>query len=285
MMPPSTNWDEWASLHAQHIQALTEKWQLRDLIPAPHLSYAYVLLGFQEDTPIALKWVPNILNAQKESNALKALQGHGVVSLLKEDLEQGVLLLERAMPGTSIKTFFPDKDTEALDIACQVMDTLHKTAAPSQSHAKFPHVREWLKILDQDWSISQGTLIQARQWRDDLLATAGPDILLHGDLHHDNILQHNDHWIAIDPHGVIGEKAYEVCAFLRNPLPFVLDHQNLADLTYDRIQYFSKRLDISPGRLHKWHFVQCILAVCWAMEDNTDPSLFLKHAEVISSIV
>jgi len=33
-----------------------------------------------------------------------------------------------------------------------------------------------------------------------------------------------DGWVAIDPKVVIGEPAYEVAAFIRNPMPALLKH-------------------------------------------------------------
>lgn len=40
----------------------------------------------------------------------------------------------------------------------------------------------------------------------ELLLSQGEPVLLHADLHHYNILQHQDTWIAIDPKGVVGER-------------------------------------------------------------------------------
>ena len=42
--------------------------------------------------------------------------------------------------------------------------------------------------------------------------------LLHGDLHHHNVLFDSQRgWVAVDPKGVVGEVEYEVGAALRNP--------------------------------------------------------------------
>ena len=46
-------------------------------------------------------------------------------------------------------------------------------------------------------------------------------MLIHGDLHHYNILLSKDSWLAIDPKGVIGPAAYEVGPLLMNPLGFL----------------------------------------------------------------
>lgn len=48
--------------------------------------------------------------------------------------------------------------------------------------------------------------------------------MLHVDLHHDNILQNGNEWLVIDPKGVVGEPAYEVAAFIHNPMPELLTH-------------------------------------------------------------
>lgn len=42
--------------------------------------------------------------------------------------------------------------------------------------------------------------------------------LLHGDLYPDNILSSQRGWLVIDPKGVIGEREFELAAFLRNPI-------------------------------------------------------------------
>ena len=275
--PPSQhNWAEWALQHVTLISELSQKCNLKDLVPAPDLSYNYILLGKQNELPIVLKLSSDRSTIEKEARALLAFQGHGTVKLLEEDSAHGALLLQRLTPGTSLKSFFPDRDDQAIHIACQVMETLHQ--APLPENHTFPHVKEWLEILDQSWDIPESLLTQGRTWRDELLSTQGPPILLHGDLHHDNILNHGTKWIAIDPKGVIGERAYEVCAFLRNPLPTILNHPHLNDLTAARIDLFSTQLNIDPKRLWMWHFVQCILAACWMLEDQCDPSPFITLA-------
>ena len=53
-----------------------------------------------------------------------------------------------------------------------------------------------------------------------LLASMDAPVVLHGDLHHFNILSaQRQPWLAIDPKVVPGEPAYETGAFIRNPIP------------------------------------------------------------------
>ena len=142
------------------------------------------------------------------------------MKVLSED--DGMLLLERAVPSISLKSYFPNMEQESIEIVCKVMKKLHQ--ANISAAYNLPHIKDWLTALDKDWPIPDEHLQKARKLRDQLLQTSEADVLLHGDLHHDNILQNGDDWLVIDPKGVIGEPAYEVAAFIRNPIPELLNH-------------------------------------------------------------
>src|SRR5262245_10315386 len=56
----------------------------------------------------------------------------------------------------------------------------------------------------------------------ELCVSATQRVVLHGDLHHDNILRAaHEPWLAIDPHGILGDPGYDVGALLFNPDPDV----------------------------------------------------------------
>ncbi|RUP39556.1 MAG: hypothetical protein EKK63_09620 [Acinetobacter sp.] len=75
-----------------------------------------MLSGFQGDNPIILKASPDNAGLKREAFALKCFAGYGAAKVLAED--EGVLLLERSMPGTSLKSYFPDREQESIEIAC-----------------------------------------------------------------------------------------------------------------------------------------------------------------------
>ena len=56
----------------------------------------------------------------------------------------------------------------------------------------------------------------------ELFAEARPQVLLHGDFHHFNILLSGRVWLVIDPKEVIGPAEYEVGPLLMNPYNFML---------------------------------------------------------------
>ena len=174
-----------------------------------------------------------------------AFEGSGVVQVFSENT--GLLLVECAVPGVSLRPYFPKKDDGAINITANVIKRLHK--APIPSPHQFPHGNDWLTVLDSDLKIPAQTLQKARELRDQLLKTAASDVLLHDDLHHDNILQNGNDWVAIDPKGVIGEPAYELAAFIRNPIPELLTHDNVQNVIHNRVTRLAGLIELPSQRI------------------------------------
>lgn len=257
---------QWLDHLPNHVAQLANTYGLSNLKPVDNLSYNYVLSGFQGPQPIILKLGLDIDGFKREAVALMAFSSFGVVEILSEN--NGFLLLECAIPGVSLKSHFSKNDDEAINITADVIKRLHKAPIPS-THA-FPHVKDCLEGLDGGLEIPVQTLQKAREIRDKLLKTAEPDVLLHGDLHHDNILQNGNDWVVIDPKGVIGEPAYEVAAFIRNPMPELLNHADVPNIIHNRVTRFAELLELPSQRILDWCFVQAVLSWVWAIEDGCD---------------
>jgi streptomycin 6-kinase len=259
----------WLNELPELVTAISARLDLRDLKKLTNLTFNYVLSGFQGNNPVILKLGLDREGLAREAFALKCFAGCGVVKVLAEN--DGMLLLERALPGASLRSYFPDKEQESIEIVCGVMKKLHQ-ANISTTH-NFPHIKDWLTALDNDWNIPNHYLQKAKNLRDQLLQTSKPDILLHGDLHHDNILQNGNDWVVIDPKGVIGESAYEVAAFIRNPMPELLTHADAPNIIQGRITRFAEVLEVPSQRILDWCFVQAVLAWVWVLEDLSPEAL------------
>lgn len=257
---------QWLDDLPKLIMRVEATYGLSNLKPVNNLSYNYVLSGLQGSQPIILKLGLDIDGFKREAAALIAFEGSGVVQVFSENT--GLLLLACAVPGVSLKSYFPENDDEAINITANVIKRLHQVPIPS--HHPFPHIKDWLAVLDSDLKIPAQTLQKARELRDQLLKTAASDVLLHGDLHHDNILQNGNDWVVIDPKGVIGEPAYEVAAFIRNPIPELLNHDDAPNIIHNRITRFSELLELPSQRILDWCFVQAVLSWVWAIEDGCD---------------
>lgn len=262
------------------ITDVASRLDVRSLTSVSNLSYSYVLSGFQGDSPVILKLGLDRESLKKEAFALNCFAGFGAVNVIDE--EDGVLLLECAVPGISLKNCFPAKDMDAIAIACKVIKKLHQATIPNKHN--FPHIKNWLSALDKDWDIPPSYLQKARALRDQLLTTSSPEVVLHGDLHHDNILKNGVDWAVIDPKGVIGEPAYETAAFIRNPIPELLKQEHAVDIIQRRMSGFSQALHIPITRIANWSFVQAGLAWAWALEDKCDTQYWEQLTRILDEL-
>jgi len=262
--------EAWLSALPSLLTACTERWGLRAGAPFA-LSYNYVVAAALADGAEAvLKAGPPCDELRHEIAALRHFGGRGVVRLLDADADAGVLLLERVRPGTPLMDAVRDDDAMTR-AAAGVMRELWRP--PDGSHA-FPTVADWGKRLDAGDPRSIGPL-PAALVRDaaarfrELLASSAAPVVLHGDLHHWNILRAGDErWLAIDPKGVLGEREYEAGALLRNPLPDVAGWPDLRRVLARRVDVLAEALGMDRARLAGWGMAQAVLAALWSWDDH-----------------
>ncbi len=245
-----------------------------DLTPgAPYeLSYHYVAEATCADgTPAVLKLgVPGGSSLAEEAPALAAFGGRGAVRLLRADLERGALLLERAAPGWRLRDVVPARDAEATSAAVGVMRRLHVPPPPGcpvpdalrQARAFDRYARVYAEAgpLPLDLVVRAGGLMR------ELCASATERAVLHGDLHHDNILRATrEPWLAIDPHGLVGDPGYEIGALLYNPDPGNRD-EALTALVPSRVEQLADELAMPVDRVVAWGFVKALLSDVWSAQ-------------------
>lgn len=268
-----------------------ERWSAR-IGPPFELSYNYVAPARTADaTTVVFKLAPPAdRDLRTEAAALRLAAGRGSVRLLDADLDLGVLVLEHAEPGTLLTELTADADEAATSAAAAVMRRLWR---PVPAHHPFPTVEDWGKdfaILRAAHDGGTGPipaelLDPAERIYAELRASAEPPVILHGDLHHDNILAaEREPWLAIDPKGLIGEPAYEVGALLRNPYPQLFDHPDPGRVLARRLDQFADELDMDRERLRAWSFSQAVLASIASWEDHGEPWLFAHRcAELLAT--
>jgi streptomycin 6-kinase len=109
-----------------------------------------------------------------------------------------------------------------------------------------------------------------------LLASTREPVTLHGDLHHYNVLRSNRcGWLAIDPKGLAGDRHFDVCQFLRNPV----DTPVSITTNRRRLDQFSELLALDRQRLAMWCLVHAVLDACWSYEDGQDWRPIIAYAE------
>lgn len=264
---------EWLRRLPSTIAEYEERWSLTIQDPFEPLSYNYVAPAIDVDgTDVVLKiGVPNP-ELLTEIEALRIFDGRGIVRLLVADPDQGVLLLERLKPGTPLASL--EDDQQVTTIASHVMRQLWR---PVPSGHPFPTVARWAAGLQRLRDrFEGGTGPFPAMWVDraerlfaELVGSMTELVLLHGDLHHHNILAaERCPWLALDPKGVVGEPAYEVGAFLRNPLPRILGMTQPERMLARRVAQLAEELGFDRARLVGWGVAQAVLAAWWSFEDH-----------------
>lgn len=237
-------------------------------------SYSYVAAGTLEDgTEVVLKAGPPHRELHTEIAALLAYDGRACVKLTDADADRGLLLLERIRPGTPLLEL--GESDEATGIAADLMRELWRVPPPDHD---FPTVADWARGMERLRAHFDGgtgplpeVLVQtAESLFADLLRSQDHPVLLHGDLHHWNILRSASRrpWLGLDPKGVVGEAAYEVFAFLRNPLPGLLRAGDAKRTLQRRVDLFAERLGFDRGRLVSWGLAQAVLSAWWNIESH-----------------
>lgn len=258
--------EEWLAGLPCTIELLQQSWELSELKPFPNLSYSYLLKGLQGKTPIVLKLSPDANLIDKEDRALKAFKGFGAIAVLRR--EEGALLLEQAVPGDLLKNKLPQESR--IEIVCKVMERLHQ--APISSKEGFPAIEEWLAVIDKEWDLPKNHLERARKLKKKLVKKgSGRKVLLHGDLHQENILSQGTSWVVIDPKGVIGDPIDEIATCVADPI-------------HD-LKFLAAYFGYSFQEVTERYYLRLILASCWQAEDNLDPSPFLTKAQSVLPMI
>jgi streptomycin 6-kinase len=262
---------------------LAAQWHVTDIKPFSNLTFHYVVRGMQYNRPVVIKMRIDGANAEREAAALRCYAGSGSVKLLEFSKAQGALLLESVQPGTVLKNVCKDNEDAAIGSAAAVIKKMHSAVRSRVDLGyQFPTVSEWLTVLDKDLGLPKEFVMMARQLADELLLSSQDTLLLHGDLHHGNILKsERGQFLAIDPKGVIGDPVFELGAFIRNPMPELLAMPQVSQVIEHRIEKFAQLLDFDAQRIRQWSYVTAVMAAAWAVEDNMNPDQWLAVAQLL----
>jgi streptomycin 6-kinase len=226
--------------------------------------------------PAVLKLgVPGTDHLSVEAAALVGWAGKGAVRLLRFDRVRAALLLERALPGTAVSNLVPDADELATAAAVEVLRRLHAAPPPAEGvptlETRLAELEAHLARFPGDRPLPRDLVVRACGLGRELCASAPSARLLHGDLHHDNVLRaEREPFLAIDPHGVVGDPGYDAGAWLYNPDPPVRAGALLA-LVPARLEQLADGLGQPLDRVTAWGFVQAVLSAVWSAESGETP--------------
>ncbi len=230
-----------APLELIALEAAAE-WGVRLEPPFALARYSFVA-GAGEDA--VLKVTPSEDDeADEEADALQLWGGHGAVRLLRHHRERRALLVERALPGDDLSAL-PEREATAIAVATGArLWKGGQSPGLSPFRSVHDHVPRWLESArEHPLAELAAELYDALEKRD--------GTLVHGDLHHHNILRSSRGFLAIDPKPMLGEPEYDVPSFLWNPLPYRMRR----DVTEHRLAAFAAA-GLDQERMRKWAVIR-----------------------------
>ncbi|HEU5211429.1 MAG TPA: aminoglycoside phosphotransferase family protein [Gaiellaceae bacterium] len=226
-------------------------------------AYAYASLAYPvvaDGTPAVLKLQFPDRESEHEADALEAWDGDGAVRLLARDDERRALLLERLLPGTALTGH-----DDALDVVLGLLVRLW-VPAPSPVHALAEEAAWWAATLEDAWEAAgrpweRALLDAARDYLELLPPTQGEQVLLHQDLHPDNVLAaEREPWLVIDPKPLRGEREFAAAPIVR---AHDLGHDRRSVLA--RLDRVCSELGLDGERARGWTIAQTL---AWGTGDD-----------------
>ena len=172
-----------------------------------------------------------------------------------------------------------------LDVFAELHRGLHK---PPCDASDYPTYLEWVTRITEFMStqvehrelyamIRRAEGICAELWEQYTQRS-----LLHGDLHHDNILLGANGYKIIDPKGVIGDPIFDVPRFIMNEFRGVVNEPYTVYLEHiDKVvRHLERSLGIPREVILKCVFIEAAMAYCWTVEAGGVPKLYkVRNAE------
>ncbi|CAI0835270.1 aminoglycoside phosphotransferase family protein [Serratia quinivorans] len=201
-------------------------------------------------------------------------QGEGAARVLA--WHQDGILLERAQGRLSLAQMVRDgEDRQATAILCQVVARLH--APRAEPLPELIPLDQWFNSL---WPAAQahgGMLRLSASVAAELLTSPREQTVLHGDIHHDNVLDFAERgWLAIDPKRLYGERTFDYTNIFCNPNYGIATDP---DIFLCRVEQVSRLAGLDRQRLLRWILAWAGLSAAWFMEDGEAADIDFRVAE------
>jgi streptomycin 6-kinase len=287
----------WVDEYPHLISTCAKRWKLTLLgiasagLPINVIHYAKTDLG----QSVVLKVGVPHPEQKTELIALRHYAGRHAVRVIDWDGESGAVLMERISPGTQLRRY------EDLSMRSKIkIKLISELPIPLKFTDGLPTIAEWLNHAFHKFRESNRpseeflSFIVAAETAFAKIKTRYPEAyLLHGDLHHENILRdHKLGWVAIDPKGVVGPKIMECGRFLQNfiedevpgaqTLSDAMDEQ-IVSVLEQRYAVFNEVTGFEIKDLATVTFIDQVLSSCWSI--NLGQSVDYRKIRIIKNLL
>ena len=259
---------EWLNNIDSIIEKNAELYNLSEIKPVNNLTYNLVMTAISKEygEVIVKIGLPDRETIQ-EITTLKYFNVNFACKCYASDFNDLFYVLEKLKPGTDLLKV-KEKD-KRINIFCELAQNLPVICTES---VDLPTYRKTLDIAFDKARNNKDEyckIIDLVEIADNIYSEIESlnlnKYILHGDLHHTNILLDNNTYKAIDPHGRIGEKILELGVFIKNELMIYGDSKKEIEET---INVIAKKINENEIMIAKVTFIILVLSCCWNIEDN-----------------
>jgi streptomycin 6-kinase len=255
---------------SDQLQPYLEKWQLRsavELVPKTYMGWVYKVESPQGPAVLKIYTEPGKYDGLHSIEALKRWNGNGAVQIYDHDPE--AVLLEYAGNIDLMTLVKNGQDDKAAEITASVMQKLYAVEV-NEPGLLIPLSERYRRLTDPLSADVPAVFRRSKAVAERLLAEQESPRVLHGDLHHGNILLSQSRgWIAIDPRGLYGDRASDAGGTLLSPghIPEIVRNSTRLNR---QASIMGEILGINPRKIMGYAYLEACVVSLWATEVGFD---------------
>lgn len=240
------------------------------------------LLRVRYKNKLSILKMAKVKEEKRGAQLMKWWNGNGAAEVYFSD--EHVILMEYAQNKSSLKQMaLNNQDDKATKIICNVVMKLHENAKIKDAPSSLVLLSDWFLSLKKAAQQYSGVYAETWEIASNLLSTPQSKTVLHGDIHHDNILDFGKRgYLAIDPKGIVGENYYDYANIFCNPSNELATKPQRLER---QLHIVCSQVNLDCERMLKWVVAYAGLSASWNLEDDSNPNLSLSIAEIAINLL
>ena len=228
--------------------------------------------------PVILKINQHKSQLESEYQMLARLSGHYSCKVYAFDESAGLLLEERIFPGTVLR-----RETSLEKRIRAFLQVFREIHMPADSGTTYLNWLEQICEYCVSHQVEEDMASRAHLFCSEMFEKYPDRVLLHGDLHHDNLLLRTDgSYAMIDPKGVVGPAIMDLPRFILNEpdtAHVCPDRQHIEEV----IRLLGEQSGYPAADIRKLFYMETVLENIWCLEDGEE--INRQELELADSLV
>lgn len=277
---------EWMMALDKKIEKCQKKFGLEQIEVIPKLGENFIVSAYSKKykKPVMVKLAKPTLNLEREAYMLHLYGNKQACECLYLDVSERCIVLEKLEPGfclqqennlqERVKQFVTILKNTSREIPQQEISYIYGDSIKKEFSNALEHKQEYAET---------GKLVPiAWEYYKQIQQLGQKKYLLHGDLHHGNILWDGSKWRVIDPQGMIGEEMLEIRKFAEEEIRKQGDTRKHIEETFSEI---SKQMNLSKAMIAKLTFIELINSNCWKIRLHRNKQDIEKNVQIAKEVL